>query len=360
MKGSHFRLVNTWLMVIVLAALLLLVFEPFILPLTWAAVLAVFFNPMHRRMGTRVKNPRLAAFCSTMLVTVVLIVPASFVIPLLIRELIHMLTVMPTSEFIERVQQLVSDLPTRFPILSRLGPGLQVETLIGEMAEWGRALVAHESASLAGGLASSLFHLILTLFILYYFFLGGRRMVDRFSRLTLIEPERWEHLVGEVDQMVRATVWSTFLVAGFHGCAGALIFWILGVPSPVVAGLGMAICSPLPVVGALAVWWPVAAWYLYKKAYAMGVLLLVIGTVLVPGFDLTVKPLLISGGTRLNPLVVLLSVLGGVAAFGAVGFVAGPVITAVSAALLHAFLGPEEKISDEEPVPSEAFQDPPV
>lgn len=356
MKSSHFRLVNTWLMVIVLVACLLLVFEPFLMPLTWAVVLAVFFNPMHRRIVSRVQRPRLAAFLSTLMVTVVLIVPAALVLPMLIRELFHLLTVMPTSEVIERVQVFVSDLPERFPVLHRLGTGLSLEKMAMDVAEWGRSLVAVQSAHLAGGVASSLFDLMLTLFALYYFFLSGRKMVDRASRLTLIESERWEQMVAEIDQMVRATVWSTFLVAAFHGVAGATVFWLLGVPSPVVAGLGMAICSPLPVVGALAVWIPVGLWFLYKKALAMAVLLLVLGPVIVIGFDFTVKPVLISGRSRLNPLLVLISVLGGVHAFGAVGFVAGPVITAIGAALLHAFWGPDKEAE----TPSETFQDPSV
>lgn len=360
MTGSHFRLVNTWLLLIVLGLCLLLVFDPFIIPLTWAAVLAVFFNPVHRRVLARVRRPHLAAFLSTMVVTVVLIVPASLVVPMLVREMIHLLTVMPTSEFIERIQQFVSDLPTRFPVLARLGASFSVESVIGDVADYGRDLVAVHSANFAGGVASSLFDLLLTLFALHYFFLGGRRMVDRASRLTLIKPERWEQMVAEIDQMVRATVWSTFLVAAFHGVAGALIFWVLGVSSPVVAGLGMAICSPIPVIGALAVWLPVAAWFLFKKATVLGIMVLIIGIVVVLGFDNVVKPVLISGRSRLNPLLVLISVLGGLHAFGAVGFVAGPVITAIGAALLHAFLGQEEEAIEEEEETSELFQDPSV
>jgi predicted PurR-regulated permease PerM len=54
--------------------------------------------------------------------------------------------------------------------------------------------------------------------------------------------------------------------------------------------------------------------------------MLAYGTLLISGIDNVVKPLVLRESARIHPLPAFLSILGGLLAFGPLGFLIGPVI----------------------------------
>jgi len=330
-QTPHFLIFNTWLLFVLLLWGLFHVLEPFLVPLTWAAVLATFFYPFHRRIRERLQKPNLAALLSTVSVTVLMIVPASLVIPFVIGETYHMVRQMPTSEALDTINEWLH----RLPLAER-----SLDTMVQDFSLRAQSFLTHISAQAAGSVAHSAFNLGLTLFALYYCLRDGNKLVHGASRLTLIKPDRWDNIVSEISQMVQVTVTTSFIVAGLQGVAGTIAFTALGISGPVVSGILMALTSLIPVVGALLVWFPVAGYFVLKGATMKGVVIGVTGLVVVLMIDNLVRPMLISGRSKLNPLLVLISVLGGLHAFGGLGLVLGPVVTAIAVALLHAFLAP--------------------
>src|SRR5260370_8359098 len=86
--GSRSDGLNAVLSCGVLLLLIYLVFriyEPFLAALGWAAILVIFFYPMHERLARRF-FPRRAAVISTLAVTVLLIVPVILITTLFVRE----------------------------------------------------------------------------------------------------------------------------------------------------------------------------------------------------------------------------------------------------------------------------------
>ncbi|HOW98644.1 MAG TPA: AI-2E family transporter, partial [Kiritimatiellia bacterium] len=70
-------------------------------------------------------------------------------------------------------------------------------------------------------------------------------------------------------------------------------------------------------------------------SWVRALLLITLGIAVVGGLDNFLRPALVSGKTRMNGLVVFISLLGGVAAFGFVGIVLGPVVAAAVISLLQ-------------------------
>jgi predicted PurR-regulated permease PerM len=118
-------------------------------------------------------------------------------------------------------------------------------------------------------------------------------------------------------------------VAALQGALGGLIFWILGIPAPVLWGVVMAFVSLLPAVGAALVWLPVAIYMLGTGAVWQGVVLIAFGALVIGLVDTVLRPFLVGLDTRMPDYVVLISTLGGIAVFGANGLVIGPVIAAM-------------------------------
>jgi len=114
-----------------------------------------------------------------------------------------------------------------------------------------------------------------------------------------------------------------------QGLLGGLIFWILGIPGPVLWGVVMGLLSMIPVMGAWIVWLPAAVYLFFTPAWYKGLILVLFGCFVIGLVDNLLRPRLVGKETRVPDYLILLSTLGGLAVFGLTGFIIGPVIAAL-------------------------------
>jgi predicted PurR-regulated permease PerM len=98
----------------------------------------------------------------------------------------------------------------------------------------------------------------------------------------------------------------------------------------------MAFFALLP-LGAWVIWAPVSGWLLLTGQIGRGIALIAIGAGVVGLIDNVLRPILLSGRTRMNGLLVFISLLGGIAAFGLIGLVVGPIIMATTISFVEAY-----------------------
>ena len=121
-----------------------------------------------------------------------------------------------------------------------------------------------------------------------------------------------------------------------QGTVGGITFAALGLGAPVFWGVIMAFFSLLP-LGAWIVWTPAAIWLLLTGETGRGIALVVIGAAGISMIDNFLRPILLSGRTQMNGLLVFISLLGGIAAFGLLGLVLGPVVMATAISFVDAY-----------------------
>ena len=127
-----------------------------------------------------------------------------------------------------------------------------------------------------------------------------------------------------------------FVVAALQGALGGIAFALLGLSAPVFWGVVMAFFALLP-IGAGIVWLPTAVWLLFTGSVGRGVILIVVGVGVIGLVDNFLRPMLLSGRTQLNGLLIFVSLLGGISAFGFLGLVMGPVIMATTIGMFDAY-----------------------
>jgi predicted PurR-regulated permease PerM len=188
----------------------------------------------------------------------------------------------------------------------------------------------------AANVASGLGSLFVTLFAMFFVLRDGPRLGALIRRvLPFAEAER-ERLIAETQDMVVASVGAGLAVAAVQGLVGGITFWAFGVAAPVAWGAAMAICSLIPVVGAFLVWGPLAVWWFLTGEFVRAIVLTIIGAGVIGSVDNVLRPLILSGRTSVSGLVIFLGLLGGVAAFGFVGLVLGPIVLVTAGTLLDA------------------------
>jgi predicted PurR-regulated permease PerM len=328
------------------AAILLLgyfvvrIFEPFFVPLAWAGVLAIFVYPSHHNLAARYGSTRAAAI-STVVVTVVIIGPGLAVLTAFVQESRAALIGLDK----EALAGQLALLEQAWDRIRGLIPGAQamdLETVIDQtVSRTGGAL-----ASLVGGVLTNvavvLFQLFVTLLALF-FILRDADDITRYLRRALpFEELRRERMIRQTRDLVYVSIAAGLVIATLQGLAGGVVFALLGLSAPIFWGVIMGFFALLPLVGTWVVWLPASVWLMATGQVGKGILLAVLGLAIVASIDNFLRPAMLADRARMNGLLMFISLLGGVAVFGLIGLVLGPVITATVSGLFEAYAGPAE------------------
>jgi predicted PurR-regulated permease PerM len=335
-ERERFVLLIFYAVVLVIGYLAFLVIGPFLAPLAWAAVFAMVMYPLRDRMARRLGDTW-AASAATALAILVVVVPALAILALLAREVTTQVHTVQASGFQfptpARIQEWWDSLRNRIPIANLPpDPTAGVADLIKAVASY----VAARATSVLGDVANVVFQVFVMLFGLFFFFRDGSRMVSRIRQLLPFEQARRDRILHQTHDLVVATVGSTFAVAAAQGALTGLALGMLGFRAPVFWGIMTAFLSLVPMVGSGLVWGPAALWLLLSGDLWRGAILIAVGVGVIGMVDNFLRPILLSGRTTMNGLLVFISLLGGMAAFGFIGLVIGPVIIAAMDTLLEA------------------------
>lgn len=321
--------------VAVLAYLVFLVFEPFLVPLAWAAVLVVVVSPAYDRLARQWgRTP--AALATTMSVTLILIIPTLLMMLAFVRQ---------GAEAVQAVQQgvasghfsWVNDLWTRWqariPGSTPVNLSIELRGLVEQFARY----VAGRLGAILGHAAAFLFHLGVTIFAMFYLFRDGGQIVARIRELLPFEERHREQMLRKARELIFASVTSSLVAAAAHGLVGGIGFALVGIRAAIFWGVLMAFFSFVPLVGSALIWIPASIGLIVHGSTGRGILLLVLCGGVVSLVDNVIRPWLISGRAEMGGLIIFISVLGGIRVFGLLGVVLGPIIVATVASLLDLY-----------------------
>lgn len=327
-------------LLLLFAYLVYLVFEPFLVPLAWAVLLTIVFFPLHQRVRQRIPQPNRAALVTTLLLTLLIIIPALAVMGAFTAQAVEMVQWAQLEWREGRVP--FRDVLQRIP-LERILNWLaeyniseeQVNKFVNqELEELGR-FIATQAGLLLRNVLSFLFDLFITLLAAFYLFRDGGELLERLRRALPLDEGVREGLFYIAHTVLYASVISGLVVAAVQGALGGVLFWLLGIGAPVLWGLVMAFLSLLPMVGAWLVWVPAGLYLLLRAEYLKAFILFAVGILVISTIDNILRPYLVSGHAQMNGLLVFISILGGVVAFGLVGLLLGPILVALGATVIE-------------------------
>ena len=215
---------------------------------------------------------------------------------------------------------MVGDLiPEREVILSKLG---EIAGMIG-------GFLVSGLASATRGTVNFILQLCIMLYANYFFLRSGKDTLAKIMYMVPLESEQEDRLVARFVSVTRATLKGSLVIGIIQGTLAGLAFAMAGIEGAIFWGTIMAVLSIIPAVGAAIVWIP-AVIYLFATGHvAAGVGLLVWCGVVVGSSDNILRPILVGKDTKMPDLLVLLSTLGGIAVYGALGVILGPIIAAL-------------------------------
>lgn len=313
---------------------------PFFTPLAAAFVLAVLFSPFHRWVSAQVRAPSAAAAISVLTIASLVLAILVLLIAQLVREAAAGAVIVRRAFEDGLVEQLLGAHPKIAPLFQRALDQLNAAGLAADAATW----LTNMSASMLRGSVVQIAGILLTFYLLFYFFRDRAAALAALRSFLPFAEEETTLLFRTAVDTVHATIYGMVVTGVLLGLIGGVIFAAVGLPAPFLWGSIMAIFAILPVLGIGMIWIPAAGWLALNGEWAAAA----VATAAFTGLsviDGVTYPYLVGNRMRLHTAIAFIAAIGGLIVFGPVGFIVGPMVISLMMALRDILMA-RAKVSD--------------
>ncbi len=321
-------------------ALTFLVFRFFILDFVVAASISLLLSPLQRRLtGLLGGRSALAAAVLVVLATLVIFVPVLSSLLILGNQARAFIAWLGPRLQPAQLQSLLQDWIERYPLLAAWLEA-QRPTGVPILADSLQRLAAGANTLIQGTLArftAALFDIMLFLLMLFFLLRDGAALRGEFHRVSPFSPDQEAQIFDHISKTVKGVLQAMVLVPIVQGVVAGLGFWYFGLPSPLAWGVGVMFAAFVPILGSPLGWVPAAIYVFYTGPPRSALVLALYGLIVISGIDNVVKPLILHGAAQIHPLLGFLSIVGGVFAFGPLGFLVGPVVLSLGLSAIRIY-----------------------
>lgn len=315
-----------------------LVLQPFLFPALWAGLLAHWAFPLHLRLSNLLKgNDTLSAAALTAGALAMVVVPLVVTGVMLVREAgaaEQAIRAWVGSGGLQRLPDQLATVPIIGRWLRAALVGIDLQRISMEQSVVaGVTGISHFLVGQMGDLLKNAAILVTDFFImllvLFFLFRDGQTWFAALYQLIPMEESHKHKIVARLDQTIRAVVKGIMVTAIVQGALAGLAYLALGVPFPVVLTALTIILAPIPFGGTALVWGPVILYLLWAGSTGKALMMLAWGVGVVSMVDQFLRPWLIGQDVQIPILLLVLSVLGGLALYGILGLFVGPILVSL-------------------------------
>lgn len=340
MALNRFYLLSLITLVIILGYLSYQIFKPFLTPIAWAIVLSLVFYPLYAFSLKLLRYRAIASLFTLIVILIIILGPFSYLSFLLVKELGEI------TEYIEkgRIKEFSKALehPQVRAIIDRIVDLLNIsesqlnDAIISGITKIGKSLIEKITVGVGDALTVML-NFIFMSFSIFFFLKDGTEFLRRFRDYMPFSEEQKDRLTIQMRDIIVSTIYGGVIVAMVQGLMGGIAYSLLGIQAPVIWGIATAVASFVPLLGAFAIWGPIASYLFIQGTIVKGLTLVVVGVFGISLIDNILKPIIIGSRTRMPVLVIFFSVLGGIKLFGLIGLIMGPFVLAVFVSVIEIF-----------------------
>jgi len=330
LEDPPWRQITFFLLTLAVLILCAFILQPFFSAIVGAIVLAVVTEIPHNWLSRHIRNRTLCATVALILVILAVIVPGFFLAQELGQQALSAIVSLrnPNS------QNLLSDYIGNHPALANRIEIFSASIDVNNAARTTAAYVGSKAAIILSNSIHLITEMVVMLFLLFFLFRDRQLALTALrSIIPLCEDETTE-LLERIDDTIYATFLGRLAIALVQGVLAGLAFWALDVPGVILWALTLTAFAMIPAFGAFLVWGPIAIYLGLNGHWGKAALLAIWGGLIVSTIDNILYPILIGGHLRAHTAIILITILGGIAVFGPLGIILGPVIFTIAATLL--------------------------
>ena len=333
------------LLAIIITALFAWMIAPYLATLFLAAVLALLLQGPHDRLMARLGGrPRLSACLVVGGSVLALIIPAALLLSVIVEQTAKLADLITPwiRDQVVKIQENGLESVDWLPLSVRKEILEYQATIAAQLSDLAGKItpIVVKSLRMSTGSVGTLLAITLNFLFLIYalliFLLTGRETMRYAISLVPMPAQHRQMLVERALSTIRATVKGSMLIALVQGSLTGIGLIVTGVPLAVFWGAVAALFSIIPLIGPPLIWVPAALWLYVTDSFVACVGLMAWGG-LVSTSDNILRPILVGKDAKMGDLMVLVSTLGGLTLFGAVGLIIGPVIGALLSSVWYIY-----------------------
>ena len=320
------------LLVFIISAVFISMIRNFIIVIVLAGIFAALFQPLYNKLCRIFRDRKNLASAATLLIIFLIIfLPIVGLLGIVTAQALRV-----SQSVAPSVQEMIKE-PTAFDELFQSLPFNDAlekysETILQKAGE----LVSSLSTFLVDSLSSAtmstvnfVFLFFMFLYTMYFFLKDGSLVLEKLLYYLPLASTDENRILFKFTSVTQAMLKGTLVIGLLQVTLAGFAFWVVGIDSALFWGTIMTVLSVIPVIGSSLIWFPAVLFLLATGAYAKAIGLLIFCGLLVGSLDNILRPMLVGKDTKMHELFILFGTLGGIAMFGIIGFILGPIIAAL-------------------------------
>lgn len=230
--------------------------------------------------------------------------------------------------------------------LNDFGISFQPNQIIDSMsyiAKSGGLFIYNQASSWAANVLQFVILFFMMLLVIFFLLIDITKLKQYITRLSPLPDDEDELLIEKFDKIANAILKGNGICGIIQGVAGGLVFSFLGLNSPLLWGCIMAVLAFLPIFGIGLVMLPAAVILAIGGHTGSAIFLGIFYILLSFGMEYLLKPKLVGSQVQMHTLLVFLAIMGGIAVYGVLGIIYGPLIITAFLTLSDIYLKKYDK-----------------
>lgn len=304
---------------VVASVLAIAMLWPFLTVLIFSLALSAVFYPSFRWLNRRIARGRswLAALLTVLFFIIILCVPLFFIGSVIFSQSQNLASWMTENGGVHHITSSLNQFLARF-VPSGVDVSDNVTNLIGSVSA---SIGTVFSTTLSG-----IFSLLLVILCMFYLLKDGKQWKDMLVSISPLSDDASHAIIIKMTSAVNGIIRGYLLVGIIQGLLVSTGMYIFGVPHAALWGTLAGIASLIPSIGTALVSVPTVIFLLAAGQTGAAIGYGIWAAVLVGSIDNILSPFIVGRSVAIHPLLVLFSVLGGIALMGPVGILIGPLV----------------------------------
>tara|TARA_Y100000310_G_scaffold342855_1_gene447903 strand:+ start:494 stop:1513 length:1020 start_codon:yes stop_codon:yes gene_type:complete len=312
-KGEYGKL-------IILASIIALLYisykiiSPFKIALLTSIILAIALHPVYANLMKKIKNKNSAALILIFSLIFLVLVPLIFFTNAMFQETINLYNTasgMDLSEQSARLQE-ITNLNVNFERYFKETILKLSQTFITSTSE------------ITGYILGGLLNVFIIFFSLFFFLRDGKLIMKKLRTIVPFRDKIKKRFETEVINSVRGLFLGLLIIALIEGIIAFIGFYLFNIPTPLVWAFIVIILAMVPLLGPTLVYVPASIYLLIMGQTADAILLFVYSVITLGYTDNILRHQILSKTSKINQVVLLVGVFGGIQVMGIPGIIIGP------------------------------------
>lgn len=335
---------------IILMILSFFIIKPYLNAILGGIVLAIIFFPIYNWLKRRIRSRSVCALIVTILALMIIFIPVVLVFQqvsyqakvsfILVRQKLVGGELLP--------EEICADQDTLFCRFNT-----EVEKLLKEpniifyrdrAFKFAEERIWEITPNIILGIPKFILNLFILVFVMFYSLKDSGRVFTRIGNMLPLKKSHKNKIFKKINDVNHAIVYGHVITGLIQGAIGTLGFYAFGVTSPLVLGIIMTMAALIPLVGTAFIWVPVSLIMILNALangstveFWNGIGLFLYGALIISTIDNIIRPRITSVKAKVNPVIILIGLLGGLALFGIVGIIVGPLILALTTTFVEIY-----------------------